>query len=258
MIEIKHELISGIPVIELFPSGKEGETLPLVFFYHGWESHKERCLEHGCDLAEQGFRAVLPEALEHGERIYDSRNLAQANNPLHFWEIVSCSVREFPVLIEYYSNKKKILTDRIGVAGLSMGGMTVSAILAQYDFVKSAAILMGSPSPIDFTNGLFKNFEIDGVTIYDLWDLDKINNYLEGLKPLSLKLQADKINNRPVYFWHGEEDDVVPISLTKQFVEEHKKKSYGQNIVFDTTEGVGHKVPRETSIKMAKFFEENL
>lgn len=255
MIELKKEIISSIPVIELFEKGKENEALPTVIFYHGWESYKERVLEHGYRLAEAGFRALLPEALDHGER---KETEDKKQDPLNFWGIVSHNIQEYFMLTKYYIFHGKTDPERIGVAGLSMGGMTTSAILTQTNSVKAAAILMGSPAPIEFTKWLLRNYKIDEVPLYELLDQEVIESRLEELTPISLALQPEKINNRPLYFWHGVADKVVPIHLTEEFVEKNQTEDYGEQMIFEKSMGVGHKVPRSVSMKMAEHFKNHL
>ena len=255
MIILKHEIISNLPVVELVSKEHLGEKLPTVFFYHGWESYKERVLEYGYSMAKVGFRVVLPEAYNHGERKAGDE---ATQDPMNFWQVVTSSVREFPVIAEFYINANKTLPDRIGVAGLSMGGITTSAILTQYDWVKSASVLMGSPSPIEFTKWLFQNYEIEGKSIYDTLDAELIESRLNELAPISLNLQPEKVAGRPVYFWHGVADTIVPASITQEFVEKNSTKEYGKNMNFELTAGVGHKVPGEIVTKMTEYFKVHL
>ncbi|HLR92414.1 MAG TPA: dienelactone hydrolase family protein [Atopostipes sp.] len=255
MIELKHEQIDDIPVIELFEKGKEQEKLPVVFFYHGWESRKERVLEYGYYLANSGFRAILPEALNHGER---KQIETHQQDPLNFWEVVGNNVRELPHLVEFYLSQNKIDSEKIGVAGLSMGGITTSAILTQYEWVQTAAVLMGSPSPIDFTEWLLKNYKIDHTPIYEILDPNLIQTRLVELEPIALNLQPEKIANRPIYVWHGSADPVVPMHLTKTFFEEIKDEAYSQNVEFEVSEGVGHSVPQNIVQRMTDHFLNHL
>jgi len=255
MITLTHDIVSDVPLIELFEEGKENKKLPVVVFYHGWESRKERVLEYGYYLAKNGFRALLPEALNHGER-KEEGNVAQ--DPMNFWEIVSKNMQELPVILDEYIKTKKIDAERIGVAGLSMGGITTNAILTQYDWVKSAAVLMGTPSPIAFTEWLLKNYKINGSSAYEFLDQELIDVRLKELKPISLDLQPEKIAQRPLYIWHGEADPIVPSHLTHEFFEKAMKESYGQNIEMEFSEKVDHNVPQEIILKMTKHFLKHL
>lgn len=255
MITLKHDIVSDVPLIELFEEGKENEQLPAVVFYHGWESRKERVLEYGYYLAENGFRALLPEALNHGERKIE-KNAAQ--DPMNFWEIVSKNVQELPDILDEYIKTNKIDAERIGISGLSMGGITTNAALTQYDWIKSAAVLMGTPSPIAFTEWLLKNYKINGSSAYEFLDQELINLRLKELEPISLDLQPEKIANRPLYIWHGEADPIVPAHLTHSFFEEVAKEPYGKNIELEFSEKVGHEVPQEIIFKMAEHFLKRL
>lgn len=254
MIELKQEFIFEIPVIELFEKEKENTPLPTVVFYHGWESRKERVLEYGYYLAQNGFRAILPEALNHGERQKDDT----LKDPMKFWEVVAQNVKELPILIEHYIERNKIDDNRIGIAGLSMGGITTSAILTQYDWVKSAAVLMGSFSPVEFTEWLLKNYNVDNTSIYERLDQKLIKSRLIELEPIALNLQSEKIDNRPLYVWHGSADSIVPMHLTKSFLEEIKEESYSENIVFEISEDVGHTVPQSIIHRMTEHFLKHL
>src|SRR5690625_7528737 len=125
MLELKHVVISDIPIIEIFEKGKETESLPTVIFYHGWESRKERVLEYGYYLASNGFRALLPEALNHGERKTKS---SPSQDPMNFWEIVASNVRELPIIFEHYIINIKKIEYKIVDVGLKLGEVYIIAI----------------------------------------------------------------------------------------------------------------------------------
>lgn len=255
MIEIKHLQISDIPALELFKKGNEHSKLPLIVFYHGWESRKERVLEQAYILARYGFRVVLPEAINHGERKSDKdRKL----NPLDFWEHIQINIEEFPSIVEHYKKNQIIDLNNISVAGLSFGGVTTSALLTQYEWIHSAAVLMGTPAPKEFSLWVLKNHAQDGIQAYDMIDKEVIINKLNQLAPISLNLNPDKIANRPVYFWHGKSDPIVPFHITQSFIEKIKNEPYSQNVRFEASENIGHEVPQDISIQMAKFLEDHL
>lgn len=255
MIEIKHEVINQIPVIEMYEKGQADTELPTIFFYHGWESKKERVLEYGYVLAQKGFRAILPEALDHGER----RQTEQATqDPMNFWAVVGQNVRELPQLVQYYAEHNKINTESIGVGGLSMGGVTTSAMLTQYEWINTAVVLMGSPAPITFTEWLLTNYNVGGASVAESLDDDLVQERLEELKPISLNLQPEKINNRSIYFWHGTADPIVPMHITEHFINEIKEQHYAQNLSFEKTEGIGHEVPQVIIKRTADFFAKSL
>lgn len=254
MIEITHRIIADIPVLEMVEAGKESEILPLFVFYHGWESRKERVLEYGYLMAQEGYRTILPEAKGHGERLPAGQD---RHDPLDFWDVVASNVKEFPELMNIYIEESKAKQNQISVAGLSMGGITTNAILTQFPWVHSAASLMGSPSPVEYSNWLLQKYVINGTPMIDLLDEKKVKQKLNELKPISLNLQPDKINNRPFYVWHGSADPTVPFELTNTFIEKIKGEPYSEQVLFDVSEGIEHVVPGEIIRRMVHFIKNN-
>lgn len=253
MVEIKQYNISEIPVIELYGKGKEYRRLPLVFFYHGWESRKERVLEQGYILAKNGFRAILPDAVYHGERQIESE---KDLSPMTFWNAVQTNIAEFPTLVNHYVSNELAKKEEVMVAGLSFGGITTSALLTQYDWIHSAAILMGSPSPKEFSLWMLKNFEEKQIPIYDLIDKDTLLEKLDELAPISLNDHPEKIANRPLYIWHGVADTIVPFHITHEFIKKIKHEKYSLKLKFEQSENIGHEVPQAVSIQMTNFLKD--
>lgn len=252
MISIKQVTVSGIPLLEIVDREKESLPLPTVFFYHGWTSVKESSIVNGYELAKRGFRAILPDAYLHGERA--AHDAAREN--MDFWDVILHNIQEINTIKKDYMENNLIDSERIGVAGLSMGGMTTNAMLTQFPWIKVAGILMGSPSPVDFSKWILDSPWAEGLD-FEVTDA-QIEEAAKPLKKIALNLQPEKIAGRPVYYWHGTNDDVVPYSLTDDFIKEIEGKPYAENVRFETTVGGVHKVPYDISEKMADFFAQHL
>lgn len=151
MIEVACKHAGEYPVLELNDSNLRDESLPLAFFYHGWEGCKEKVLTQGYEIAKRGFRVVIPDAQYHGERMVGG---PAKTHFLEFWQIIADSVAEFPKIVDYYEETTGIKDDFVGVSGLSMGGITTCALMASYDWISSAVCLMGSPCPVEFAKKL--------------------------------------------------------------------------------------------------------
>ncbi|MDP1136551.1 esterase, partial [Klebsiella pneumoniae] len=83
--------LAGVPVLHVVKSEKQDARLPLIFFINGFTSAKEHNLHLGYLLAEAGYRAVLPDALFHGER---DEGLIERILQLSFWDIVVRTITE--------------------------------------------------------------------------------------------------------------------------------------------------------------------
>ena len=83
-----------------------------------------------------------------------------------------------------------------------------------------------------------------------------IHEQLAGLNQIDMSLNREKIAGRPLHFWHGTADDMVPYNLTKKFFDEIQGKDFAKNVTMTTTPGAGHKVSFETTVEMADKFAE--
>lgn len=248
MITISHKMYQKLPFLELVEDEKQNEALPLIIFYHGWMGRKENNLTQGYELAKKGFRIVMPDALFHGER---EENGPAKEHQLQFWQIIEKSIEEFPTLVKWYADQGLIKDQKIGAAGLSMGGITTCALFTVYPWIKAAVCLEGTPSPVKFAKML-----VDNLPGIEEIPEDYIHEQLAGLNQIDLSLNPEKIAQRPLHFWHGTADKMVPYNLTKEFFDHIQGKDYAKNVTMTTTDGAGHKVPYEKTVEMANKFGE--
>lgn len=247
MITVIAKEIGTLPVLELCQTKAQEKALPLIVFYHGWTGCKEQVLTQGYELAKQGFRVILPDALYHGQRQVGEVTQHQ----LEFWQIIINSVKELPQLVSYYQDKQLIAQQKIGVCGLSMGGITTCALMATYPWIKGAVCLEGSPCPISFAKLLIEN--IPGI---NKLPKEFIEEQLANLKSIDLSYAPEKLAQRPMHFWHGTADEMVPYQPTKNFYDQIKNESYAKNVTFTTTPGATHKVSYATTLEMAMKFKQ--
>lgn len=83
---------------------------------------------------------ILPDALMHGARAEKDEARCLAN----FWGILQNNVDELALLKDTFVGRGLADPQRLGVGGVSMGGMTTMAALVKFPWVKVAANLMGS------------------------------------------------------------------------------------------------------------------
>ena len=244
MIEIKRRRIGEIPVLELTRTNEQDKALPLVVFYHGWTGRKENNLTQGYEFARQGVRVVMPDALYHGERTDEKGTRA---HEAEFWQIIMQSVKEFPQVVAFYRDAGFIQNDRIAVSGLSMGGITTCALLATYDWITTAGCFMGTPRAVEFLHYLLAH--VPGM---DQVPQKYVDAQVAALEKMDLSQHPERLAGRPVHFWHGLADEIVPPQPTLDFIKQVQRTPAGKNVTVETTPDVGHEVPYEATVTIAK------
>ena len=254
MILIENCRLSDIPVLHLVKESYKNEKLPLVFFIHGYTSAKEHNLHYGYLLAEAGFRVVLPDALYHGER---EVKMSEDELNFKFWDIVTNEIEELEVLKNELITRGIIDPERIGLVGTSMGGITTLGAMTQYSWIKAAVSLMGSPYCVKFLQGQLAELKRLGLSI-PLTD-EQLNSQFDKLRKYDLSLQPQKLDERPLLFWHGELDEVVPFHYTYEFYNQVKTKYKDKSrINFIVDHNADHKVSREGLLATVEWFKKHL
>ncbi|MBS4218023.1 esterase [Bacillus sp. FJAT-49711] len=255
MIEIRKEKVNDIPLLHVVKSGNEEKMLPLIFFVHGFTSAKEHNLHYAYLLAESGFRVVLPEAKFHGER---DAGHSEEEIMLHFWDIVINTITELEIIKDDFINKGRVDSKKIGLAGTSMGGIVTLGALTQYEWVKAAVSLMGSPHYESFARA-----QIDHLKKADpnlSLPNEKLEEMYTALQKYDLSHQSEKLRGRPLLFWHGRKDPVVPFQPTYNFYEKIKKEyeQHPSDLKFIVDEKADHKVSREGLLETVEWFKKHL
>lgn len=249
MIGITKDQLGDVPSLVVVDSEKQKEALPVVLFFHGFTSAKEHNLPIAFLLAEKGFRVVLPDSELHGER---EQHASALKKQVSFWDIVLQNVKEAEKVKSALDEAGLILDERIGVAGTSMGGITTAAALTQYEWIKSAVILMGSPKPTAYAKILIESFESEELPV----SKEEIEALYGELAQRDLSLQPEKLNQRPLLFWHGQKDLVVPFDHSYSFYNLVKKQyTNSEEICFIKEKNTGHKVTRNAVLELVKWFE---
>jgi len=248
MITITEQSIEHIPALFVTKKNEQTKRLPTVVYFHGFTSAKEHNLPLAYLLAKKNYRVILPDSKWHGAR---EGNISETKKQLSFWDIVLKNIEEAE-MIKQFLEKEQLMTDgRFGVAGTSMGGITTAALLATYDWINVAAILMGSPKMISFANWLLDQFPDKS----KLPSEAEINQLIQTLTRYDLSDQLHKLNDRPLLLWHGEADRVVPFDHTASFYELAKHEySNKDHLHFIKEPNRDHKVSRHAILKTVDWF----
>jgi fermentation-respiration switch protein FrsA (DUF1100 family) len=255
MVIVDKKTIAGIPLLEIVRKELILEATPTIFFLHGFTSFKERNLHYAYLLAEKNIRVVLPEADLHGER---SKSLSVESLALHFWNIILQNIKELDDLKRDYVDNNLVLENQIGVAGTSMGAITALGALTQYDWIKTVVSLMGNPSYDQYARYLVVEVQKQGLILP--FSEEQLEEEYKKVMPFDLSKNQEQLNNRPVLFWHGMKDTVVPYTHAYQFYQD-AKDYYANNsddFQFILDERADHKVTQEGMKAMIEWFGKHL
>ncbi|PKG25506.1 alpha/beta fold hydrolase [Niallia nealsonii] len=255
MIIIEKVYVNEIPILHIVKKEYYDQTLPYIQFIHGFTSAKEHNLHFAYNLAEKGFRVVLPDCLYHGERDEGYRKM-ELN--IRFWEIVLRTIEEIKIIKDYFENRQMIDPEKIGLVGTSMGGITTLGALRKYPWIHTAVSLMGMPYYEKFAQYTIDEVKKSGYNL-PLTE-EEIANLLYELEQLDLSKEPEKLNNRPLMFWHSKQDKVVPYEYSHQFYEKIKEmyEQDSEKLAYISDEKSGHKVSRQAMLKTVDWFEKYL
>lgn len=253
LIIVEKERIADIPVLHVAKQDIWKEVSPLVIFIHGFGSAKEHNLHYAYLLAEKGFRVILPDVAWHGER---EEGLKESQLLNHFWPIVVQTIEELAVIKDELLTRKLIDSARIGVAGTSLGGIVTNGALAVYDWVHAAVSLMGNPAYLDYAKLQLETIQKHNpnFTISE----EESERQMALISKYDLSLQPEKLAGRPLLYWHGAKDPIVPYTFAYKFYESIRP-AYEQNkLEFILDPRAEHKVSRYGLIQTAEWFDKHL
>lgn len=254
MINIEKDFVKDIPFLHIVNDKQREQTVPTVIFIHGFTSAKEHNLHYAYLLAENGMRVILPEANLHGERANGTK---EAELPFHFWGIVTQTIEE----IKDIRNKLVFngwADERIGLAGTSMGGIISLGALTQYDWIKATVCLMGSPTYEQFAKKKLEKINDLGIKVP--FSDEELQQQIDSLATYDLSKQSATLAKRPLLFWHGKKDPVVPFQPTYEFYKQIEKDyvDHPDQLQFIVDEQAEHKVSRNGVLKTVEWFKKHL
>lgn len=255
MILVEKKRIQRIPVLHIVKQKQFSERMPLIVFLHGFTSTKERNMHYAYLFAEKGFRVIMPDAKYHGER---GEGLTETELGSRFWETVITSIEELSLIRDDLVNEELVDASRIGVAGTSMGGIATLGAMSKYEWIKAGVSLMGNPSYQQFA--LWQLNEIEKRNVEIGLSQEEVSGLLNQLEQYDLSLQPEKLDGRPLLFWHGRLDPVVPYQAAYHFYEQNRENYEGTEGKFEfiTDENAGHNVSNAGVMATADWFEKHV
>lgn len=199
--------LAGIPLLHIRPRGLEGRA-PTVLFFHGWSSTKEGQIITAEALACEGYRVIVPDNINHGERgaltAYDD-----AAAERYFWPTIMQSMADAGALAEAAIAAGWTDPGRIGVSGHSMGGFIAAGVTARYDWVKVTVLHNGCPCFVWAEDFYRKAAKRPPAT----------RAQAAAMLPHDPEHLIERIAPRPFLLLHGSQDQLVPVEGARRFME---------------------------------------
>jgi fermentation-respiration switch protein FrsA (DUF1100 family) len=202
----------------------EKTPAPAIIFCHGFtgnriESH--RLFVHAArEMCKKGFVILR----------FDFRGSGESDG---LFENVTISeeISDLKAAIDWLYNREEILKDKIGVIGLSLGGVIAILTASQDERIK-AICTWSTPADLkdpEFQNtakSIFGEVKIEKIILKEYIDLpsgDRIKRkfLIDAFKHDILK-SVEKISPRPILIIHGTKDPLVPISHAEKLFEKAK------------------------------------
>ncbi len=247
MIQIEKILLGQIPTLYVCQSENVDAESPCVIILHGVTNAKEDNLHYAFLMAERGFKVFLPDAQLHGER---GHGVNDHKRTFALWDTVLCSIQELSTLKEAIIQQYAIDDSKIILGGISMGAITTYGALTQYPWISAAFSMMGSPAYLRFSESLYHSFDERVRKLYP-----PIDTFKQMLSPYDLTTHLDKLAGRPLFIWHGDADDVVPIQDDLAFVKQLQADNPHQEVELVVEKDRAHKVNRSGYLKLITWLE---
>jgi pimeloyl-ACP methyl ester carboxylesterase len=228
-IETQETTIAGIPLLEITPY--PARKLPVILFHHGFSSHKADAHSLGKQAASAGFALLAVDAPMHGARL-DERIRTTWDKPMtgdiypfetgldrfHFmFQLIDQTVDELPRLLTGLAQDPRLDLDRLGICGVSMGGLITYLAAARLPQFKAAVAMMAYP----MFALRWQDVTLEA-TSYPQWSERMQQNSAQTAERLAFFESIDPIEGlktfapRPLMMVVGDQDLDAPKSYTVQ------------------------------------------
>ena len=142
-------LFEDVPVLIIYDDLESARNRGCILFFHGFFGSKESNIDILRNLAEDGYIVVGVDNYGHGKRklenfgeVFSDKN---PNIEENFLNAVIKTAHNVPSLIDELIKRNFAREDKIGMAGISMGGYITYTAITIDTRIKTAVSIIGSP-----------------------------------------------------------------------------------------------------------------
>ncbi len=238
----------GIPALALYKD--DGKPKPLIITVHGYTGNKSGEIYYCLLLAEEGFLPVSIDARLHGERaVPDFEERIAANFPKEMLGVMIGTAEDISPVIDYFVQRADVLSDKIGVMGVSMGASVAYLATTLDERIKASVPIIGTPSwdlslaPKDADQfGAWPEPDDELITL--------IANY-------DPRNRAEQFFPKALLMLNGMQDETVLIDGPRQLYEKLQPlyQRQSERLSFIAYEGVGHEFTEEMRHEAVNWFK---
>jgi dipeptidyl aminopeptidase/acylaminoacyl peptidase len=151
-------------------------------------------------------------------------------------------------------------SSKVFLYGHSYGGYAAIQSIIRYPQLYKAGVCIGAPTDI---NELLDYLEDqDNEFNYEFWkttvgDPNDEDEFLKSISPINFINKID----RPIFLFHGENDEIIPVSQTKDFIE--KSEDLGRKFDYKIIKDEDHSISENRNVeyilkKSIEFFKEEI
>ena len=264
-----------VPFLIVKPARAEGR-FSAVIALHGTGDDKDAMLDLCAALAERGMLAIAMDARYHGSRVPGGANGSEQYQDaiLRAWQEKDATKQEHPLYfdtvydvwraVDYLQSRADVDPQRIGMIGISMGGIETWLAAATDERIQVAVPMISVQSfqwsleheqwqgraatiqrALDAAAKELGETSVNAKAVRAFW-----NKLLPGiLEDFDCPTMLRAIAPRPLLILSGETDPGNPLEGAKLAFaaaeEAYKSANAGDRLQMDVAEGVGHSVTEE-------------
>lgn len=241
-IEIKHGIINGIPFLTC--ANKNNKPKKTMFLFHRLLQSKEYELPIAYSFAIEGYYVVLIDFKGHGER-ENSFRVSRKYSFNSLFDNVASMISDVRAVARYLQDTEKDCPDMgsIGVAGVSIGGMTALVAAYQMEEVRFAVSIISGANwwPL-VEKGAFNSFRFYS-SEKTVMSPERVKGFVQKYDPYN---NIEKFGGKPILLANGAMDMAIPIKNVEPFYEKLKLKyeedKCGERIIMLKYANCGHEV----------------
>ena len=151
--------------------------------------------------------------------------------------------------LRYLQRRKEVDNARIGILGMSMGGMIAAYILGEYEWIKAGVLWGAVAHPAKVADAKREEFHyLSGINCYERGGWLVGQSFVDELYTLT-PLQVILNSSAPIMLVHGENDITVPVA--DAYAYERALKQNGNEVVLRIIQESSHtfdSLPWETEV----------